>query len=189
MTGDLNDRLREASTEVERDQEPLRPRAAARQERIASGAAARQARVDASLALRTETNRRYQLGHMVNTLHELMRQSGDPGTRGFLRDRQFRKHRLRLGRRPRGWIVGRLTVPIQLPTHVAETECHLILAVDGRVYAALDGIIGDRYQIGQDHPPRTSWVLAPEVWHAVEASIPETIGLLVGRLDLNWPLP
>lgn len=185
--GDLNRRLKEASAEVERDQAPLRPRAAARQERIAKGVASKQARVAAHSAFRGEVARRYELGHIVNTLRDVLHDANDSGTRGFGRDRQFRK-RLRLGRRPRGWIVGRLAVPIALATHVVESECQLILAVDGRVYAALDGVIGDRYQIGQDNPPRTAWLLAPQVWRAVEASIPETVGLLVGRLDLPWPL-
>ena len=124
----------------------------------------------------------------MNTLRDVLREANDPGTRGFGRDRQFRKRRLRLGRRPRGWIVGQLAVPIALATQIVETECQLILAVDGRMYAALDGVLGGQYQIGQDHPPQTGWLLAPQVWHAVEASIPETVGLLVGRLNLTWPL-
>lgn len=185
---DLSERLREASIHVVHEDEPLTRRAAARAERIANAEAAKEARATAKQAIAAEAARRYELGHIVNTLRSVLRDAHDPGTRGFLRDRQFRKKWLRLGSRPRGWIVGRRAIPIQLPTHVVDTECHLILGVDGRLYAALDGIIGDRYAIGQGHPPKTTWVLGADVWHAVEASIPETVGGLVGRLDLTWPL-
>lgn len=185
---DLNERLREAAIHVQHEDEPLSPREAARQERIANAQAARQAREARREAIQAEVARRYELGHIVNTLRRVLRAAGDPGTRGFLRDRQFRKRWFRLGARPRGWIVGRMALPIQLPTHVVDTECHLVLCVDGRLYAALDGIIGDRYEIGQSTPPRTTWVLGTDVWYAVEATVPETVGALVGRLDLTWPL-
>lgn len=184
--GELNQRVREASIHVAHDAAPLTPRAAARQERIASTTAHKRTKTATRLAIQAESARRYEFGHLINTLRSVLNDAGDPGTRGFLRDRQFRKHWLRLGKRPRGWIVGRMAIPIQLPTHIVDTECHLILCVDGRLFAALDGIIGGRYLIGQTKPPRTTWVLAPDLWHAVEATIPETIGSLVGRLDLTW---
>jgi hypothetical protein len=188
MVSELNQRLREASIRVEHDATPLSPRAAARLERIANADAVRQKKFGDRATLRAESARRYELGHIVNTLRRLLKDEDDPGTRGFLRDRQFRKRMLRLGRRPRGWIIGRLAIPIQLPTHVVDTECHLILCVDGRLYAALDGIIGDAYAIGQGNPPRTTWVLGADVWHAVEATIPETVGSMIGRLSLTWPI-
>ena len=186
--GDLNQRLREASIQVEHHQAALTPRATARLERLANAQAARDAKAATKDAIHNESARRYEMGHIVNTLRQVLRDANDAGTRGFVRDRHFRKRWLRLGRRPRGWIVGRMALPIQLPTHVVDTECHLILGTDGRLYAALDGIIGDTYLIGQTKPPRTTWVLGTEVWYAVEATIPETVGSLIGRLSLTWPL-
>jgi len=185
---DLSERLREASIHVEPHNQSFTKREAARQERVANADAARLSRHNTREAIKSETARRYELGHIVNTFRTVLKEAKDPGSRGFVRDRQFRKRPLRLGRRPRGWIVGRMAIPIQLPTHVVDTECHLVLCVDGRLYAALDGIIGGQYRIGQGDPPKTTWVLSPEVWHAVEATIPETVGAIIGRLNLTWPL-
>jgi hypothetical protein len=185
---DLSERLHEASIRVEQHDPSLTKREAARQERVLNTDAARLQRHHTREAIRAETARRYELGYIVNTFRSVLKDAKDPGSRGFVRDRQFRKRQFRLGRRPRGWIVGRIAIPIQLPTHVVDTECHLVLCVDGRLYAALDGIMGGQYRIGQGEPPKTTWVLSPEVWHTVEATIPETVGAMIGRLNLTWPL-
>ena len=137
--------------------------------------------------MRAEADRRSQLAQILHTFRKLTKQANDVGTVGHVRLKTFRKRRFRLGRRPRGWTVGAGVVPIEFSDGIRHLEAQLVLGVDGHLYAALDGRIGDRYQIGQERPPTTTWMLTPHVWRLVEDTIPDTVGRLLGTLDLTWP--
>ncbi len=185
--GDLTRRVRDSATATNHSEAVLSPRAAAKAEREERGRASRQHRSDTQEAVRIETARRTQLAHIVNTFRASARHGDDVGTTGFSRLKTFKKHRLRLGRRPRGWVVGAGTVPLQFPDGVRQLEAQLILGADGRLYASIDGVIGARYQVGQAVAPTTPWMLSVQVWRLVEDTIPETVGALVGYLSLTWP--
>ena len=186
--GDLTRRVQEAAASTSSETTVLGPRAAARAEKAARAEQRRHDREAHASARRTEADRRTQLAHILNTFRKVAKDSKDVGTVGYSRMKSFKKHRVRLGRRPRGWVVGAGSVPVEFSDGVRHLEAQLILAVDGRLYAALDGIIGDRYQVGQDTPPTTPWMLTPQVWRLVEDTVPDTVGRLVGALDLTWPL-
>ncbi|NOX29880.1 MAG: hypothetical protein GXP35_07525 [Actinobacteria bacterium] len=184
---DLTRRVRDSATTTNHSQAVLSPRAAAKAEREERGRASRQHKADTQEAVRAETARRTQLAHIINTFRASARHADDVGTIGFSRLKTFKKHRLRLGRRPRGWVVGAGSVPLQFPDGVRQLEAQLILCADGRLYASLDGVIGARYQVGQTTAPTTPWMLSAQVWRLVEDTIPETVGALVGYLGLTWP--
>ena len=187
--GELSRRVKETASQTE-DQVPrLSPREAKRAEKAAAAEAARLAKERAREAKRAEAVRVAELGQIVNTLRSSLKDTGDAGTQGFRRGAEFRSsRRLRLGRRPRGWIIGSTPLMLGLPQGPVEAAVQLLLLVDGRVYAAIDGVIGARYRFGQDDPPKTDWIMQTEVWRRVEDTVPETVGRLVGSLDLTWPL-
>ncbi len=167
---------------------PLTPRAAAKAERLTRTEHARQAQAEHREAERAETSRRSQLAQILNTFRASVKSAGDVGTIGFDRAPTFKDRRLRLGRHPRGWIVGVGSVPMQFQDGVHSVDAQLVLGVDGRLYAAIDDVIGSRYQIGQLTPPPTTWVLSPQIWALVEATIPDTVGASVAQLSLEWSL-
>lgn len=186
--GDLTRRVQQAAAEADSHGAVLPPRAAAKAERTARADRRRLDRDNHRTAVRIETDRRTQLAHIMNTFRKVAKDAQDVGTIGFSRLKTFKKYRARLGRRPRGWIVGAGAVPVEFAEGVRELEAQLILAVDGRLYAAIDGVIGDRYQVGQTTSPTTPWMLTVEIWRLVEDTVPDTVGRLVGSLDLAWPL-
>ena len=186
--GDLTRRVQEAAATTSSEATVLGPRAAARAEKQARAEQRRVDRDTAAAARTAEADRRTQLAHILNTFRKVAKDAKDVGTVGYGRMKTFKKYRVRLGRRPRGWIVGAGSVPVEFADGVRHLEAQLILAVDGRLYAGLDGIIGDRYQMGQEKPPTTPWMLTPQVWRLVEDTVPDTVGRLVGALDLAWPL-
>ncbi|GEM_PF-3059165 len=187
--GELSRRVKETASQTEDEMPRLSPREAKRVEKAAAAEASRLAKERAREARRVEAARVTELGQIVNTLRSALRDTGDPGTMGFLRGAEFRSvRRLRLGRRPRGWIIGTTPLMLGLPQGPVEAAAQLLLLTDGRVYAAIDGVIGARYRFGQDDPPKTDWIMEPAVWRRVEDTVPETVGHLVGSLDLTWPL-
>ncbi len=187
--GDLSRRVKETASQTEDQLPRLSPREAKRAEKAAAAEAARLAKERAREAKRAEAARVTELGQIVNTLRSALKETGDPGTQGFSRGAEFRSvRRVRLGRRPRGWVIGATPLMLGLPQGPVEAAVQLLLLTDGRVYAAIDGVIGARYRFGQQEPPKTDWIMEPPVWRQVEDTVPETVGHLVGSLDLTWPL-
>ncbi len=185
--GDLSRRVQEvAEATAERDI-AVSPRAGAKAERRRAIETARLDRIQRRGIDRAETSRRTELAKILNGFRGIADDAGDVGTIGFKRLKRFKDRRIRLGRRPRGWIVGHVEVPIQFPDIVRHVTAQLVLCVDGRLYAGLDGALGDRYQIGQTSSPITTWMLTPAIWRMVEDTMPDVVGHLVGALDLEWP--
>ena len=184
--GDLSKRVQRVAAATDERGAALSPRAAARAERQRASQAAQVERAARIEADRVETDRRCDLAKILDGFRSAADDACDVGTTGFARLKRFKQRRIRLGRRPRGWQVGALSVPIQFEDGVRTSVAQLVLCVDGRLYAGLDGTLGDRYQVGQTSPPITTWMLTPNIWRMVEDTIPDTVGRLVGALDLKW---
>ncbi len=185
--GELSRRVQEVAEATAEREIAVSPRAAARAERRRAAEASRQDQIRRREADRVETSRRTELAKILNGFRGIADDAGDVGTVGFRRLKRFRDRRIRLGRRPRGWLVGYVEVPIQFPDAVRQVTAQLVLCVDGRLYAGLDGVLGARYQIGQTTTPITTWMLTPAIWRMVEDTIPDVVGHLVGALELEWP--
>lgn len=185
--GELSKRVQEVAETTAGADAALTPRAAAKVERQRAAEAARAQRAANIAADQAETARRCGLAQILDEFRSVADDAGDVGTVGYARLKRFKDRRIRLGRRPRGWQVAAMSVPIQFQDGVRTSVAQLVLCVDGRLYAGMDGTLGDSYQLGQVNPPITTWMLTPEIWRMLEDTIPETIGHLVGALDLEWP--
>jgi len=177
---ELENRVRRAALDAVSRDDALAPRDAARVERERR----RQEKVDA--AQRVEG-----LRAIVRKLRTALRDRGDVGTGSF---RRFRKRRWAqlVTRSPRGWVVGSLPAEVVLKGEFAgalrRCDLQLVLGTDGKIYAAADGMIYERFRIGQSYHPEMPVTFPMQAWRDLEDRIPEFVGDLVGRLQLTWQI-
>ncbi|MDG2113032.1 MAG: hypothetical protein P8N02_10510 [Actinomycetota bacterium] len=175
---ELEDRVRRAALDAMSGSGALEPRDAAKRERAE--------RRDAKAA---EAHRVDSLRGIVRKLRAALKDRGDVGTISF---RRHRKHRIAgvLSRSNRGWVVADLAAEVLLKGEYAgalrSCELQLLLLTDGKVYAAADGTIYDRFRIGQTYHPEMPVTFPMQAWRDLEDRIPEFVGELVGRLQLTW---
>lgn len=175
---ELEDRVRRAALDAMSGTEALPPRDAARVERAA--------RRDAKAA---EAQRAESLRGIVRKLRTALKDRGDIGTVSFRRHHKYRVARL-LSRGVRGWVVADLAAEVILKGEFAgalrSCELELLLLTDGKVYAAADGTIYDRFRMGQTYHPEMPVTFPMQAWRDLEDRIPEYAGELIGRLQLTW---
>ena len=175
---ELEDRVRRAALEAMTGEAALAPRDAARVERTER----REQKVATS-------ERVASLRAIVRKLRAALKDRGDVGTASFVRRRKHRATEL-ISRAARGWAVATLAAEVVLRGEFAgarrSCELQLVLLTDGKVYAAKDGTLYDRFRLGQSYHPEMPVTFPLQAWRDLEDRIPEFAGELVGRLQLAW---
>lgn len=180
---DFDDRVRQAALETPATAElvALTPREAAKAEKDAAREA--KAAEDARIA---------SLQKVVARFRSELKVAGDPGTGSFTRGQVKGRLRGLAQRSPRGWVIGSLAgevvVPGQYGGLTRPCELQLILLTNGRVNAAADGAVWERYRFGQQTHPEMAVSFPMQAWRDLEETIPETIGHHIGHLKLDWRL-
>ncbi len=175
---ELEDRVRRAALEAVSGGAALPRRDAAREER-ADRRRERQEHARRAAALRS----------IIRKLRAALKDRGDIGTVSFRRQRRHRLGQLLAGH-GRGWVVAAMPAEVLLTGEFAgarrSCELELVLLTDGRLHAAADGVVYDRYRPGQTYHPEMPVTFPMQAWRDLEDRIPETLGALVGRLQLTW---
>ena len=175
---ELEDRVRRAALDAQSAAGGLSPRAAARAERETR-----------RLAKAQETARVDSLKAIVRKLRAALKDRNDVGTSSYRRHRDNRLAAA-MSRRHRGWVVASLPAEVVLKGEFAgalrSCELQLLLGTDGKVYAAADGTIYDRFRFGQTYHPEMPVTFPLQAWRDLEERVPEFVGALVGQLQLTW---
>ena len=176
---DLEERVRRAALAASTSDQVFAPRQAARVEREERRGERRLAEMRLSA-----------LSKLLRRLRQALKDRGDVGTGSFVRHRRHRLSRL-LPNTRRGWLVARLPAEVvvdggRFGDSRRSCELQLVLLTRGQLYAANDGVLFERYRLGQNRHPEMSVSFPMQAWRDLEDRIPEHVGELVGRLQLTW---
>lgn len=176
---DLEERVRRAALAAASSDRVLAPRQAARVEREERRGERRLAEMRIA-GLRT----------LLRRLRRALKDRGDVGTGSFVRHRRYRIARLLPSTR-RGWVVASLPAEVVLDGGGfggvrRSCQLQLVLLTRGRLFAGHDGVLFERYRLGQAQHPWMSVSFPMQAWRDLEDRIPEHVGELVGRLQLTW---